>query len=265
MPASTGEKVIVGAGAAALLLYLATKKTTTIPLLGPSSSSSSSSPSSSKTTTGTTTTSKSTSTSGATTSGTTTTGQTTTTPPAAATLSFGTVGPSTVTTDGILTLTGAAVTAGSGAYWRLALSVLDTTTGKSVAVFPAETGAGQSYGMILSSSGIQGVNVGDSLSIVGILTTYSNAAMTRLVGSTNLNASQVALVSNPPPSVVQMSAACQSIYNQYNAKNTLFQAARFAYAANPTAANKQALLTLGNELDALEVQYGQNNCTVTLP
>ena len=129
----------------------------------------------------------------------------------------------------------------------------------------------------ITSSPIQGsgLTAGDSLKIVGTLTKAANEALTQQVSTqaiTTGNVSTVvALSSSGGGSGIQtQSAACNDLWSQYNSLyqqqlQLRIQAADNYPSGNLPATLAQQIQDLANQMDAIDVQYGQQGCTLTLP
>lgn len=195
--------------------------------------------------------------------------------PAAAVSSIGIVSPTSVPYGGTLTLSGITIDASPSTWWRLELAVKDAD-GQTVGTFPAIELQGPQE-IQVTSSPLQGsgLNPGGGLTIVGTLTEASDYGMTQDVSSTDVSTGTVATVTasgsgGGGSGGTTQSPECQSLWDQYNSLyqqqyQLRLQAADLYPSGNLPASLAQQIQDLANQMDAIEIQYGQNGCTVTLP
>lgn len=197
--------------------------------------------------------------------------------PSATPSALGTVSPTSVPFGGTLDLSGLTINAGASTWWRLQLSVQDVRNGQTVATFPSMKLQGPQE-IQITSSPIQGsgLTAGDGLKIVGTLTLAADEALTQQVSTKSLATGTVATVVAVSSSgsgsggTSTQSTACDALWSQYNSLYQQQLQLRLQAADNYPSGNLPASLadeiqTLATQMDAIEIQYGQQGCTVTLP
>lgn len=191
---------------------------------------------------------------------------------AGASFSLMRVTPTSVPVGGTLTAV-FTVYASSSAWWRLQLYVRDSRTGHNVASFPPATLRGTQSMQWTSGPIGSRAYPGNGLALVGTLTTGSTSALTGQVSVASISTGDVASVlaqTSSGTGTATQSPTCQALWNQFNSLyqqqlQLRLQAAALYPAGNlPTALNDQ-ITNLGSEMDQIEVQYGQNGCTLRLP